>query len=108
VNKFICGDPYREFLAEVLTLFETRRTHKWLSNDRQNAAIPPEDLERLKQQWVPKAVAAGWQYWAVALPQKMVGRLSIQRMVNYVVSEQTLVAQTFTKLVQARSWLGSC
>ena len=80
------------------------KARKWLSDDRGNGAVRPEDEEWVQKNWLPKVVAAGWKYWAIVPPQKVVGQMNIKRLVA-AFAEVGVTAQVFSDPTAALEWL---
>ena len=104
-HKFIFGEPFHKVLNEALRVMKETGSEKWLSDDRKNAAISQEDQEWLAKEWRPKALESGWKYWAVVLPEKTVGRLSILRIFDTYREKTAIVADTFDDPTEAFAWL---
>jgi hypothetical protein len=103
-RSFVHGHAFREVLDAGLDLLRARGARKWLSDDHGNGPITPADGEWGLHNWAPRAIAAGWQYWAVVLPEKVLGQMNMRRWVE-TYSKLGVVAQAFTNLEEARAWL---
>ena len=79
---------------------------KWLSDDRNNSALPPEDSNWAIETWNPRVLNAGWKYWAVVTPEKVIGQLNLQRFVE-MYSEMGVTVKVFTDADAALAWLKS-
>ena len=71
IHKFIHGQPFRDLLLAGLDTLQKNRAQKWLSDDRFNAVLRPEDVDWSHQFWFPQTVRAGWKYWAIVQPEKL-------------------------------------
>jgi hypothetical protein len=105
-RTFIHGKPFREVLEKGLDLLKARGACKWLSDDRGNGPITPADAEWCRNDWAPRVMAAGWKYWAVVLPQKVLGQMNMRRWVEEY-AKLGVTAQTFAVPEEARRWLVS-
>jgi hypothetical protein len=103
-HKFLYGEPLREALTEGTNALKEYGAQKWLSDDRQNSALPAEDMEWATTEWFPKTKAAGWKYWAIVLPEKVVGQLNMKRIAKNH-TEQGVITEFFTKPDEAMAWL---
>ena len=103
-HKFLHGDPFREALTEGTNTLKQYGAHKWLSDDRQNSALLAEDQEWSDTVWFPKTKAAGWKYWAIILPTKVVGQLNMKRIAKKR-TEQGVITKFFDELDEAMAWL---
>ncbi len=81
-HLYCYSTAFQEVMMAGLTAFEAHSCTKWLSDDRHFAAMLPEDKEWAAESWRPRVLAAGWKYWAMILPQKMTGRMNLQRVVE--------------------------
>lgn len=70
-HKPIGGLNFREVLNTGAKTLEKHQASKWLSDDRANSVLSPEDTEWSKTDWFPRAIKAGWKYWALVVPQNM-------------------------------------
>ena len=88
-------------------MIEQDRVTKWLTNNKSGSAIPQEDIDWGINEWFPRAIKAGLQYWAVILPEKAVGKLSGKKMVDALV-ERGITVKTFRTEEDAVKWLDGC
>ena len=65
-----------------------------------------EDYEWSTREWRPKAIKAGWRYWALVLPLKIVGQLTMQRILR-LYEEGPVTVKLFSDPDEARAWLES-
>jgi hypothetical protein len=105
-HKYIYGKEFRGVLEKGLEVFKEKKAQKWLSDDRNNSALPTEDTNWAQTNWAPRVIAAGWKFWAIVLPQKVIGQINMQHFIdNY--SEQGVTVKIFSEPDEARSWLES-
>lgn len=100
----IGGQPLRDVLNKGLEAFQEHGAYKWLSDDRGNSAMSPEDSEWGTNDWVPRVIAAGWKYWAVVMPAKVIGQMNMQRFIK-ANSELGIIVQVFSNPEEAMKWL---
>ena len=105
-KKPVGGDEFRWVLEGGLRLFVMRGASKWLSDDRANSALSPEDSLWAMNDWAPRVAAVGWQYWAVILPKSAAGTID---MTKYIEQQSALGVdvQIFFDPVLALAWLES-
>jgi hypothetical protein len=103
-HKFLHGEPFRECLMEGLKLMKERLAQKWLSDDRMNAALPVEDYEWSTTKWRPRAIGAGWRYWAIVLPEKVVGQMTMNRILQ-LYEDSPVTVKLFSDPQEALTWL---
>ena len=105
-HKFIYGEQFRNVLEKGLEVFMEKGATKWLSDDRKNSALPTEDMEWGLNDWNPRVFGAGWKYWAIVIPDKVVGQMNIDRLMKENI-ERGLTAKVFDDLDEALQWLES-
>lgn len=103
-HKYIYGEEFRAVLKSGLEIFCLNGAYKWLSDDRKNSALTAEDTKWGIEVWAPKVLAAGWRYWAIVMPDKIAGKLNMQRIIdNY--AARGLTIDIFDDPAEARKWL---
>jgi hypothetical protein len=105
-HKYIYGEEFRQILEKGLEIFKQHHAQKWLSDDRNNSALTPEDSEWGINNWSPRVVGAGWKYWAIVMPDKVVGQMNMQRFIE-IYAKQGVTVQIFDDPDEALTWLGN-
>ncbi len=105
-HKFIYGEPLRDTLMAGTRLLEKHQAQKWLSDDRNNAVLPEEDRNWGNANWFPQTIKAGWKYWALILPEKVVGQMSMKQLVDDY-SKRGLSVRIFSNPDEGLKWLES-
>lgn len=100
----IGGEAFRNVLTTGVELLRRHGGTKWLSDDRGNTALSPEDTEWSKTSWFPSAKAAGWKYWALVVPADIYARINLTEFVESYY-EQGLRIMVFTDPKVAMDWL---
>ncbi|MFH1195847.1 MAG: hypothetical protein V1720_09030 [bacterium] len=103
-HKFIHGDVFRTTLMAGRDAFIKNRCTKWLSDDRNNTVLKQEDLEWGQKNWEAALFKAGWKHWALVLPEKAIGQLSMKKLVEHYTS-LGLKVETFSDPDAAMKWL---
>jgi hypothetical protein len=103
-HKPISGKEFRNVLDTGAKTLEKNKAEKWLSDDRANLALPEEDTEWSKTDWFPRAVKAGWKYWALVVPDDFMGRVNMKEFVDSYLDQGLRIA-VFTEPEEARKWL---
>jgi hypothetical protein len=103
-KQFVHGENFRNVLEKGLEIFTKHSANKWLSDDRGNTAIKPADAEWAIQDWAPRVIAAGWKFWAVVLPENVIGQMNMRRWLK-TYSEKGVTAEPFTTPEEAMKWL---
>ncbi len=105
-HKYIYGQPFRDMLSKGADIFEQYGADKWLSDDRNNSALPPEDAEWGDTYWAPRVIQAGWKYWAVVMPEAIIGQMNMKRFIK-MYSDRGVTVRAFTDPNEALKWLES-
>lgn len=105
-KKFLYGKELRDLLLKGTELMEEKKANKWLSDDRNNNAITPEDDAWGKAEWFPRTMKAGWKYWAIVLPRRVVGQMNMKERIA-IYAQAGLTAQVFDNPAKALAWLES-
>jgi hypothetical protein len=105
-HKFIYDQEFQAILNTGLETMKKYGAQKWLSDDRNNSALPTKDLEWAQNDWFPRVKASGWQFWAIVMPQKVVGQMNMKRFID-AYSQQGLTVRVFTDPDEALHWLES-
>ena len=103
-KQFIHGERFRHVLETGLEALRRHGIHKWLSDDRNNGPITAADANWAISDWAPRAIAAGWKYWAVVLPEKILGQMNMRRWAA-TYAKQGVTGQLFTDVSEAKRWL---
>ena len=104
IRKPVAGDVFRSVMTEGADALEEHKAIKWLSDDRRNSMLPPDDMDWASANWRPRVISAGWKFWALVVPEEMLARFTMQRAVN-TAFEEGLRIQAFSKLDEAKTWL---
>jgi len=105
VMKTYChGEPLRDALMKGLAALEQYGATKWLSDDRANGALLPEDAEWATEVWFSRTRAAGWKHWSVIQPQKIIGQVNMARFVK-MYADLGVNARMFDDPDEAMKWL---
>jgi hypothetical protein len=104
IRRFIHGPQLRALLLEGVRAFRKYGANKWLSDDRGNGPLKPEDATWASTEWSPQVIAAGWKYWAVVLPAKAMAQMNMQRWTS-VYAKAGVTVQVFEHPKAAMQWL---
>jgi hypothetical protein len=104
LKRFVYGQEFRDVLEKGLQTFIAHGAVKWLSDDRGNGPLTPADSEWALTDWAPRVIAAGWKYWAVVMPEKVLGQMNMRRWIA-TYAEKGVTAQAFTDPREAMTWL---
>jgi hypothetical protein len=81
-HKPIGGEEFRKILSRGAELLKEKNASKWLSDDRENMALSPEDTEWSKTEWFPTALKNGWKYWALVVPDDFKARVNMKEFID--------------------------
>jgi len=107
VHKPLGGAPFREALMAGVELMKAHGACKWLSDDRLNGALPPEDLEWGQAVFTPSAAGVGWKYWALVVPEAAIAQLNM-KLHQGMIGMAGIKVQTFSDPQEAMAWLEGC
>lgn len=94
----------RAVLNSGIELLKSHNAEKWLSDNREIEPHSEEDGAWVNEDWLPRAVAAGWKYWALIVPDDLMARLNMSEFVESFYNKGIRI-MVFTDHHQAWSWL---
>lgn len=104
VRQPVSGQIFRDALQAGTEALKQYGACKWMSDDRLNGPLPPEDNEWGTEVWGVRTMEAGWKYWALVVPQAIVAAGSLVPVVE-AYHEQGLRVMVFTTPENALDWL---
>jgi hypothetical protein len=104
--KPIGNEKFREVLNTGADTMKKYGATKWLSDDRKNMALSPEDTDWSKKNWFPRALESGWKFWALVVPQDILARMNMKEFVDEYY-EKGLRIMVFNNPEDALQWLSS-
>ena len=107
IHRFFYGKPFRDALDKGVEVFRKYGAQKWLSDDREIPALSKEDLEWSHKDWFPRVLKSGWKYWAIVMPEKVVGQITIKRLAEDY-SAKGVKTRAFSSIDEAKQWLEQC
>jgi hypothetical protein len=107
VHQFFFGKTFRDIMNKGVETFQKYGAQKWLSDDRLVTAWAKEDLEWGDKDWFPRVAKSGWKYWAIILPEKVVGQMTVKKLAD-AYSARGVKTRVFSSLDEAKKWLESC
>lgn len=96
---------FQQVLLAGLRLLQEHRAQKWLSDDRGNPLLSADDIAWSQDYWLPRALQAGWKFWAVVLPEKTRGQVVMQRLTSFVGEESEVIVKLFSDPESGLQWL---
>jgi hypothetical protein len=106
IKSYLLQGGFRKLLSASADLLETHRATKYLSDDRSNVVVDPEDIRWADDMWYPRVAKAGLKHWALVLPSTMVGTLQAKAILDKR-RRQGLDVEAFDRIEDAMAWLRS-
>lgn len=103
-HKPLLDSTFRDVLTKGVELFEKRGAVKWLSDDRGNSALHPDDGKWAMEVWSKRIVAAGWKYWAIVMPDAALGKANMRRFIREY-ADRGIEVRIFGSPEEALEWL---
>lgn len=106
MHKYCHGQVFRDALMAGLEAMKKYKAYKWLSDDRNNPVLHPDDQQWTADVWQKEVLKAGWKVWAIVQPLHSLAKL---RMLNLaeVYGTQGLTVQLFDNPDKAMEWIKS-
>ena len=95
---------FQKLLSAGVELMIKHKAEKWLSDDHKQHHITPEDNDWGDRFWAPRAIEAGFKFWAVVPPAKGLGKIQLRRFVEENAA-RGVTAETFSTYESALEWL---
>jgi hypothetical protein len=106
IKKFVYGEEFHKFLLAGSEAIKKNHAQKWLSDDRSNTVVRQEDIDWGMVNWLPQTVQAGWKYWAIVQPEKMIAKMNMEALAKQYASVG-IAAKFFSDPDAAMKWLES-
>lgn len=95
---------FRELLDKGAETLERHRAIKWMSDDRGNTLLRPDDEQWSETEWLPRVLRVGFKYWAIVLPEAAIGKLNMQRLAAHH-AKHGILSRIETTPAPAFDWL---
>lgn len=106
IHKFIFGEEFHKLLLTGTQAIQKNHATKWLSDDRSNSVLRKEDIEWGMANWIPQTVKAGWKYWAIVQPEKVIAQMNMKELAK-IYAGMGITSNFFTDVESAMKWLES-
>jgi hypothetical protein len=63
IKNYLVQGGFRKLLSASAEPLETHRATKYLSDDRNNVVVDPEDVKWADDNWYPRVIKAGLKHW---------------------------------------------
>lgn len=98
------GSSFRTALMAGADAMKKYQVKKWLSDDRKNPVLRPEDQQWGIDVWQPKIIEAGWKYWAIIQPEYTLAKMRMEKLAE-MYAKLGVTVQMFSDPDEAMSWL---
>lgn len=104
MHEYTHGRSFRTALMAGADAMKKYQAQKWLSDDRNNPVLRPDDQQWGIDVWTPKIIAAGWKYWAIVQPEYMAAKLRMGKLAE-MYSKLGVTVEFFSAPEEAMAWL---
>ncbi len=104
MHKPIVGAPLQAALKAGSDALRANKATKWLSDDRNNGPLTSEDMTFLPEVWFPETQKAGWKFWAIVMPERVISQLNMKRVAK-MYSDRGVLTEMFSDPDDAMTWL---
>jgi hypothetical protein len=98
-------DIFMEVLMSGLEIMQEHGAQKWLSDDRGNSILSAEASAWSLDYWLPRAIQAGWKYWALIPTTNRRALVNIKRLMAYTAETNTIEIKLFSNPDEGWQWL---
>ncbi len=103
-KPLIGGEYLKEGLNLGIELLQEYGATKWLSDNRAIEGHTDEETHWINSDWLPRAIAAGWKYWALVVPHSLKARINMFEFTQ-AFYDMGIRALVFTDVDEAMIWL---
>jgi hypothetical protein len=104
IRSFLPRGYFKKILSTGAEYLETHGAQKWLSDDEDSVVISQEDIEWGTTVWAPRAIEAGFRYWAIVTPAGAVAAEQMEGVAGRYRRAGVTVRQ-FRSVSEALAWL---
>lgn len=105
IHKPVDEQVFKQALDKGVEALKNYHIDRWLSDDRNNGPFSPEFSQWALNDWIPRAIANGWKYWANVVPNDIKAAGTLGPFID-ALSTMGLRMMLFTKVNEASQWLG--
>jgi hypothetical protein len=103
-GRDLTSDDLRDVLNRGVDLLKEHGATKWLSDNRAIEPHSKEDSDWVNSNWLPRAIAAGWKFWALVVPDSTKARMNMREFVEEFYNRGVRV-MVFIDIEEAMHWL---
>jgi hypothetical protein len=100
----LTSKDFRDVLDRGVELLKEHGATKWLSDNRAMEPHNKEDGDWVNTNWLPRAKAAGWKFWALVVPDSTMARMNMSEFVELFYNQGVRV-MVFIDIDEAMHWL---
>lgn len=104
IHKHVDEQAFKQVLDIGVDALKNYKIDRWLSDDRNNGPFSPEFSQWALNDWIPRAIANGWKYWANVVPNDVKAAGTLMPFIH-ALSDKGLRMMLFTKADEAGQWL---
>lgn len=105
-RKFVIGTDFRQGLDKGLQLVQEKQSTRWLADLRKLGVVAQEDQQWSNENWFPRAINAGLRRMAIVMPENIVSKWSVEKIMEKVPGTN-LTVHYFDNIEKAKQWLVS-
>lgn len=106
IHQYLHGQDFHDALMAGVEAFKRYGARKWLSDDRKNPVLSPDDQQWARDVWGPAVTRAGWKYWAIVEPEGALARIRMKERADRY-SKLGVTVKVFNDPGEAMKWLKS-
>lgn len=104
IHKFMRKGLYQELVTAGVECLEKYSATKWLSDNRANPVVRHQDIDWVNTVSVPRAIRAGFKYWALVMPAKEIGKMQMREL-SEELGRQGIAVKAYSDPDHAMEWL---
>jgi hypothetical protein len=104
LNNGIDSTSLRDVLDRGIETLKRYGATKWLSDNKDIDPLSDDDAKWVNTSWLPRAIASGWKYWALVVPDSMKARMNMREFVESFYNQGVRV-MVFIDVEEAMHWL---
>ena len=106
IHKFMRKGLYQELVTAGVECLEKHSATKWLSDNRGNPVVRHQDIHWATTVSLPRAMRAGFKYWAIVMPAKEIGKMQMRELIDEL-GGRGIAVKAFADPDDAMRWLES-
>jgi len=103
-HKALDSHHLRVVLNTGIDFLQKYQATKWLSDNREIDPHSDEDTLWINTDWLPRALEAGWKYWALVVPDSVKSKMNMTEFVNWFYDHDVRI-MVFVNAEAALRWL---